>query len=72
MTPAAHSREIADAVPGSEHVLVRGAGHLVMLEHPTVVTARLERLLTRAGTASAAAPDEIVVPLPERSRRRSR
>lgn len=72
MTPAAHGREIADAIPGSEHVLVRGSGHLVMLEHPTVVTARLERLLTRAGTASAAAPDEVVVPLPERSRRRSR
>ncbi|WP_432564404.1 alpha/beta fold hydrolase [Kineococcus sp. SYSU DK003] len=72
MTPAAHGRQIADAIPGAEHVLVRGAGHLIMLEHPTVVTARLERLLTRAGTPSAAAADEVVVPLPVRSRRRSR
>ncbi|MEZ0492654.1 alpha/beta hydrolase [Kineococcus sp. TBRC 1896] len=71
MTPAAHGREIADALPEAEHVLVRGAGHLVMLEHPGVVTARLERLLARAADASGppAAAHEVVVPLTGRGRR---
>jgi pimeloyl-ACP methyl ester carboxylesterase len=71
MTPPAHGREIADALPGAEHVLVRGAGHLVMLEHPAVLTARLERLLER--TAAATVPHhEVVVPLARRARRRPR
>ncbi|WP_380170865.1 alpha/beta hydrolase [Kineococcus sp. DHX-1] len=72
MTPAAHGREIADALPEAEHVLVRGAGHLVMLEHPGVVTSRLERLLARAADASGppAAAHEVVVPLARRGRRR--
>ena len=70
MTPPAHAREIADAIPDAEHVLVRGAGHLVMLEHPTIVTARLERLLVRAEQRGGAHPDEVVVPLRDRSRRR--
>ncbi|WP_337060275.1 alpha/beta fold hydrolase [Kineococcus sp. G2] len=70
MTPAAHGRTIADAVPGAEHVLVRQAGHLVMLEHPAVVTARLERLLARAAGAAAPVGDEVVLPVAARSRTR--
>jgi pimeloyl-ACP methyl ester carboxylesterase len=69
MTPAAHGREIADAVPGAEHVLVRGAGHLLMLEHPGVVTARLERLLDHVGDRRGAGVDEVVLPLPGARRR---
>ncbi|WP_432494013.1 alpha/beta fold hydrolase [Kineococcus gypseus] len=69
MTPAAHGRTIADAVPGAEHVLVRQAGHLVMLEHPAVVTARLERLLARAAGGAAAPADEVVLPVPRRPAR---
>jgi pimeloyl-ACP methyl ester carboxylesterase len=69
MTPPAHAREIADALPGAEHVLVHGAGHLVMLEHPAVLTARLERLLARAGAGAPAPRHEVVVPLARRSRR---
>ena len=72
MTPPAHAREIADALPDAEHVLVRGAGHLVMLEHPAVLTARLERLLTRVGAGAPTSPHEVVVPLARRSRRRTR
>ncbi len=69
MTPAAHSLEIAEAIPGAEHVLVRGAGHLLMLEHPSVVTARLERLLSRRAPV-AATVQEVVVPLARRTRGR--
>ena len=60
----------ADGVPAA---LVRGAGHLVMLEHPSVVTARLERLLERVGTQRVPSADEVVVPVPgPRTRRRRR
>ncbi|WP_369070189.1 alpha/beta fold hydrolase [Kineococcus terrestris] len=56
MTPAEHGRRIADAVEGAEHVLVRRAGHLVMLEHPGIVTARLERLLARVAGRAVVPP----------------
>ncbi|WP_167588328.1 alpha/beta hydrolase [Kineococcus rubinsiae] len=72
MTPAEHARRIADAIPGAEHVLVRSAGHLVMLEHPALVTARLERLLARAGTGAPGAAHEVVVPVVRRRRRPAR
>ncbi|MFF1446285.1 alpha/beta fold hydrolase [Streptomyces sp. NPDC058295] len=49
VTPSEHSEAIADALPGAELVLVPDAGHLVMLEHPEVVTDRLADLLARTG-----------------------
>ncbi|GHB44359.1 lipase [Streptomyces viridiviolaceus] len=49
VTPSEHSEAIADFLPGAELVLVPDAGHLVMLEHPTVVTDRLADLLARVG-----------------------
>ncbi|MFI8949235.1 alpha/beta fold hydrolase [Streptomyces sp. NPDC053750] len=49
VTPSEHSEAIADLLPGAESVLVPDAGHLVMLEHPEVVTDRLADLLARAG-----------------------
>ncbi|MGH4034191.1 alpha/beta fold hydrolase [Actinomycetota bacterium Odt1-20B] len=48
VTPSEHSEAIADHLPDAELVLVPDAGHLVMLEHPEVVTDRLADLLTRA------------------------
>ena len=50
-----HSEAIADQLPEAELVLVPDAGHLVMLEHPEVVTDRLADLLTRAGAVPAGA-----------------
>ncbi|MER7972203.1 alpha/beta hydrolase [Streptomyces sp. NPDC096080] len=55
VTPSEHSEAIADELPEAELVLVPDAGHLVMLEHPEVVTDRLADLLTRAGTVPAGA-----------------
>ncbi|GHD48284.1 alpha/beta fold hydrolase [Streptomyces galbus] len=55
VTPSEHSEAIADLLPGAELVLVPDAGHLVMLEHPEVVTDRLADLLTRAGAVPAGA-----------------
>ncbi|GAA2638692.1 alpha/beta hydrolase [Streptomyces vastus] len=49
VTPSEHSEAIADVLPDAELVLVPDAGHLVMLEHPAVVTDRLADLLARAG-----------------------
>jgi pimeloyl-ACP methyl ester carboxylesterase len=48
LTPVAHSEEIVRRIPGAEHVVVRHAGHLVMLEHPEVVTMHLLDLVERA------------------------
>jgi pimeloyl-ACP methyl ester carboxylesterase len=48
LTPLAHSEEIVRRVPGAEHVVVRNAGHLVMLEHPEVVTMHLIDLVERS------------------------
>lgn len=53
VTPSEHSEAIADLLPDAELVLVPDAGHLVILEHPELVTDRLADLLTRAGAVPA-------------------
>ncbi|NEY31363.1 alpha/beta fold hydrolase [Streptomyces sp. PRKS01-65] len=58
VTPSEHSEAIAGLLPDAELVLVPDAGHLVMLEHPEVVTDRLADLLARAGAVPAAATVE--------------
>ncbi len=45
LTPADHSRAIVEAVPAAELVVVPAAGHLVMLEHPDVVTSAFVGLI---------------------------
>jgi pimeloyl-ACP methyl ester carboxylesterase len=47
LTPPSHSRVIADALPDARFVEVPGAGHMVMMEAPDVVTAELRRLIDR-------------------------
>lgn len=53
LTPPAHARAIAAAVPGSKLLEVRGAGHVPMLEQPEVVNAALRDLVE---SVPAAAP----------------
>ncbi|MFB7457151.1 MULTISPECIES: alpha/beta fold hydrolase [unclassified Streptomyces] len=53
VTPSEHSEAIAGLLPEAELVLVPDAGHLVILEHPEVVTDRLADLLARAGAVPA-------------------
>ena len=48
MTPADHSREMVEQVPGAELAILPEAGHLVMLEHPDVVSDHLRDLVERA------------------------
>lgn len=48
MTPAKHSAAIVELLPHAEHVVVRDAGHLVMLEHPEVVSGHLGELVERS------------------------
>ncbi|GAB2778815.1 alpha/beta hydrolase [Streptomyces chlorus] len=55
ITPSEHSEVIAGLLPDAELVLVPDAGHLVILEHPEVVTDRLADLLARTGAVSATA-----------------
>jgi pimeloyl-ACP methyl ester carboxylesterase len=48
LTPVRNSHIMADALPDAELVVVPGAGHMVMLERPSVVTGALRRLVARA------------------------
>ena len=52
-TPLAHSRQIADAVPGAELVVIANAGHVALLERPEIVTAALVRMIAPALAATA-------------------
>ncbi|MFJ4875138.1 alpha/beta fold hydrolase [Streptomyces sp. NPDC088745] len=49
VTPSSHSEAIAALLPDAELEIVPDAGHLVMLEHPELVSARLTELLGRVG-----------------------
>jgi pimeloyl-ACP methyl ester carboxylesterase len=48
ITPVEHSEAMAAALPKSELVIVRGAGHLVQLEQPEIIDDALVRLVERA------------------------
>ncbi|MCW2884826.1 MAG: hypothetical protein QOE54_6045 [Streptosporangiaceae bacterium] len=52
LTPAAHGRAIAEAIPDTELIEVAEAGHLLPLEYPGIVTAAIRRLIGRADAAS--------------------
>ena len=54
LTPPAHAEEIVEHVPEAELVVVADAGHLLMLEHPAVVTEHVVELMERSLTANAA------------------
>lgn len=41
LTPPEHSDRIVAGIPGAEHVIVEDAGHLIMLEHPDIVTQQI-------------------------------
>ncbi len=79
LTPIPHSEEIVHRLPGAEHVVVAEAGHLVMLEHPRIVTLHLMDLIERSLRAHGPAPREqrrapatrrTVTPVRRRGRRR--
>jgi pimeloyl-ACP methyl ester carboxylesterase len=79
LTPIPHSEEIVHRLPGAEHVVVKDSGHLLMLEHPQIVTLHLLDLVRRSlrahGTTSreprrATATRRTVTPVRRRGRRR--
>ncbi|QGX08725.1 alpha/beta fold hydrolase [Janibacter melonis] len=53
LTPPSHSEAIVDLVPRSMHVVVPGAGHLLPMERPDVVTSELLALVERGVAARA-------------------
>jgi pimeloyl-ACP methyl ester carboxylesterase len=79
LTPIAHSEEIVHRLPGAEHVVVKDAGHLLMLEHPRIVTMHVidlvQRSLETQGASwreqrRASATRRTVTPVRRRGRRR--
>ncbi|MGW1837555.1 alpha/beta fold hydrolase [Streptomyces sp. NPDC002067] len=50
ITPADHSEAIAELLPATRLLKVDGAGHLVMLERPELVTEELVTLIERAAS----------------------
>ncbi len=47
LTPLVHSKEIADALPDSEMIVVENGGHVVLLEHADEVNAAIAAFLER-------------------------
>jgi 3-oxoadipate enol-lactonase len=47
LTPVGHARELADAIPGAELVVIPGAGHHTPIEQPELVTAAIAAFLER-------------------------
>lgn len=47
LTPLSHSQLIAEELPAAELIVVPGAGHMVIMEEPHVVSAALRNLLGR-------------------------
>jgi pimeloyl-ACP methyl ester carboxylesterase len=61
LTPPEHSEAIVRALPGAQHVIVRDAGHVIMLEHPDLLNQQLDALIERAGRrADEDIPAELV------------
>ncbi|MGI8949307.1 MAG: alpha/beta fold hydrolase [Ornithinimicrobium sp.] len=56
LTPPEHSARIAARLPLAEHVMVQRAGHILMLEHPEVVSEHLARLAQRCLDPAPAPP----------------
>ena len=48
MTPADHSRDMVEQVPGAELVILQNAGHMLMLEHHELVSEHIRQLVDRA------------------------
>ena len=53
LTPPEHSEAIVRAIPGAEHLVIEEAGHIIMLEHPEVVTEQFLELVERGMRAQA-------------------
>ncbi|MBS2538510.1 alpha/beta hydrolase [Catenulispora sp. NF23] len=55
LTPLAHARRMADAIPGARLTVAPGAGHMVPMERPQVLTALLTKLIASARARSDSA-----------------
>ncbi|ACU70420.1 alpha/beta hydrolase fold protein [Catenulispora acidiphila DSM 44928] len=48
LTPAAHARRLAEAIPGARLTVVPGTGHMLPMERPQVVSSLLTKLIAAA------------------------
>jgi pimeloyl-ACP methyl ester carboxylesterase len=71
LTPVEHSRELVAAISSADYVEIPDAGHMVMLEHPDLVTAHLRSLVARSSRGTDAEiedPGVAPTPLPRPAR----
>lgn len=59
LTSAVHSTEIVEAIPGAEHVFVKDAGHIIMLEYPDLLASELLQLIGRGERCRGQQPREV-------------
>lgn len=52
LTPPSHAEELVRLLPGAEYVLVNEAGHIIMLEHPDLITEQILLMTERAERAA--------------------
>lgn len=52
LTPPSHSEELVRLLPGAEYVVVNDAGHVIMLEHPDVLSEQILEMCARAERAA--------------------
>jgi pimeloyl-ACP methyl ester carboxylesterase len=53
LTPPSHSELIVEGIPGADHVVVNDAGHVIMLEHPDLLSQHLIQLVDQSARARA-------------------
>ncbi|HYO84867.1 MAG TPA: alpha/beta hydrolase [Dermatophilaceae bacterium] len=52
LTPPSHSEELVRLLPGAEYVVVNDAGHVIMLEHPELLSEQILEMIGRAERAA--------------------
>ncbi len=62
LTPAAHSRDLAAAIPGAQHIAVADAGHMLPQQAPELILRAITTAVTTQPRHAASRPPEPLLP----------
>jgi pimeloyl-ACP methyl ester carboxylesterase len=62
LTPAAHSRDLAAAIPGAQHVAIAEAGHMLPQQAPELILRAITTTVTAQSHPAASCPPEPLLP----------